>query len=118
MVLKFRQRDGDAFHYWGYFLEYESDPAKTWVGPQIGMSIKPDSSEQFTGIFDRTGKEIYQNDYVKEIDTGYIGKVTLISDMGFPRWEIVNSWTESMMYDVECLEVVGNVYDNPELADV
>lgn len=71
---------------------------------------------QFTGLIDKNGKEIYEGDIVIE-DTFY-GDFTQIV-----RWSEDNSgfWLGSSFHlnfgtAKEC-EVVGNIYENPELLE-
>lgn len=76
---------------------------------------------QFTDLKDKNGKEIYEGDIVKNMNnkTGYI--TFLKQEMGYV---IVWSNSDTRLghrsrgsgYDLDMtLEVIGNIYDNPEL---
>ena len=74
---------------------------------------------QFTGLYDNTKKEIYENDIVritgsKEID---IGKV-IYEYNGFTV-DVMNmdrSYGRDYLLEI-FTEVIGNIYDNPELLE-
>lgn len=78
---------------------------------------------QFTDLLDKNGKEIYEGDIVNIDDTlrgGYIdfrdmvifrdGEFTLKgNDKGFSLFRILNAYPKSW------IEIIGNIYENPEL---
>ena len=74
--------------------------------------------QQFTGFYDKRGKEIFEGDIV--IDTYYHRRTAKITfDLGC-FWINSNHLQEDMereLFDTneECIEVIGNVFENPEL---
>lgn len=62
---------------------------------------------QCTGLTDKNGKEIYTGDIVRYIDRNYLVEIPDIYESlaGAPGW--ADSPNE--------LEIVGNIYENPEL---
>jgi uncharacterized phage protein (TIGR01671 family) len=67
---------------------------------------------QYTGLHDKNGKEIFEGDIVASSDRG-VGKVR------FTCCEFVLSSKhfDDNLYSVDngCLEIIGNVYENPNL---
>jgi uncharacterized phage protein (TIGR01671 family) len=85
-------------------------------------------SEQFTGLHDKNGKEIYEGDLLKEIaPRGYIYRVFGVAG-GF----VINSFQDEITmlrfaepianmqtagYIQEQCEIIGNIHENPELLE-
>ena len=68
----------------------------------------------FTGLKDRLGVEIYEGDIVRDCEVKWNGVVKW-EQYGLGSWRIKNDVTEDMMFDAHCLEVIGNIHENPEL---
>ena len=73
---------------------------------------------QYTGLKDRTGKEIYEGDIVNiEYDTvNEIGE-----DSTDYKENVVVEWEYELLcqieYDNKGIEIIGNIYENPELLE-
>lgn len=80
------------------------------------LVIDPDTLCQFTGLRDVNKKPIYQGDIIKD-EVGEIYEVCWYDDLAAFIAEIVCNKKPFMMMDIDpdkC-EIIGNVFDNPEL---
>lgn len=87
-----------------------------------GMELViPETLCQFTGLCDKNGKKIWENDILMaHLDESYPEDVTYETvEWNFAGW--VGNETDSTdrkyldEFDLEYFEVVGNIFDNPEL---
>ena len=77
---------------------------------------------QYTGLKDKHGKEIYEGDIICYNYGKTESRAKMIAkwvDAGF----VLSAYKENWVYDLgECvpttLEVIGNIYENPELLEV
>ena len=87
---------------------------------QIEMRKETHFLNQFTGLLDKQGVEIYEGDIIKCF--GDIAKVVWDEHDALYRY-IYNSGGERYMkilgtHSYEHFEVIGNIYENPELLHV
>ena len=66
---------------------------------------------QFTWLLDKNGKEIYEGDIVK-IEDQFWG---VYRDESYLEYFIMNWESNEPMYSYAHYEVVGNIYETPEL---
>ena len=119
ILFRGKRRDRNVWIYGGirkvggcYEIDDEHGPRETVLRDTIG---------QFTGLTDKNGKKIFEGDIVRLDIAGIIfnavckfhsGSFGLVWHyMGADRWQAFTS-----ICHVE-YEVIGNIYDNPELTE-
>jgi uncharacterized phage protein (TIGR01671 family) len=112
-LLKFRQRNvnNGSWHYWGY-IDGE------WVQPLVQDNYyNPDLSDQYTGLPDKDGKEIYEGDIIRTVrglrEVSYSDEtamfVALNNSVETALWAHLRDGLEDIT------EIIGDIYENPEL---
>jgi uncharacterized phage protein (TIGR01671 family) len=88
------------------------------------FEVAPETVGQFTGLLDRHGKEIYEEDIYKKHNNTYL---VIWTSHGFMWQTIYDNWLnknifsraeKSWLSEIDCknfIEVIGNIHDNPEL---
>lgn len=83
---------------------------------QVGKFIRPIKDVilmQYTGLKDKNGKEIYEGDIVKA------GNEQWTIEYRPARFKFVGAYGRSLLIPEDTsMEVIGNIYENPELVAV
>lgn len=147
--IKFRAWDGEKMHYdvcpwqWDFVIsrawhrcEKSTGAGLFGSGGDTGEFLVPGvrfkELMQFTGLKDKNGKEIYEEDIVRLTNSkSQIQKKSIISEIGFidgafcALWRNTEEWegynvspsSVSFLNSIEqpFIEIIGNIYENPDL---
>ena len=122
--IKFRGKFLDDTSEWlyGNYIYIEDDVFHHKIADKSGLLLDIDINTigQYTGLHDKNGKEIYEGDVVKVFTSkewrigkiiyehsGFTIDVTNNKELEYGRTAILENLTE----------VIGNIYDNPELLE-
>lgn len=111
-----------TFYYWGYIRDgcFTGIPSTNI----LNVDYCREHSDQYTGINDSDGKEIYENDII-EFKSGHWEEDTLYiyyNERALVEWNNTNSGGYPMLAHTMCdgsyaAKVIGNIHDNPDLVN-
>lgn len=122
-AIKFRGKSIFGIHEWIYGSLLLLD-GKTYILPNevdlrtiIRYEVIPKTVGQFTGLFDNNERKIYDGDIIRgTVFTYEVGYSEESSCFTAKIIEPINDMTNYLgVYDTSKLNVLGNIYDNPEL---
>lgn len=128
-TIKFRAKNLDGEWVYGFYVEEERQTLNGFKKKYFIVNdgydyVKPETVGQFTGLYDKDGKEIYEGDIIKYthevcIEDGsetYVGAVSFCEGV-FCLHEDSDCTVATVIYESEeygGICVIGNIHDNPE----
>ena len=89
------------------------------------FEVDPATVGQYTGLQDKNGTKIFEGDIVRFKRINAVGWTTertgqvLFDFSGIPTFFVLATTGDAWeFYDVEEIEIIGNIHDNPELLEV
>ena len=114
--IKFRARNVNNLPYWiyGYFII--KNGRCSILNDDGEFQVIAESENQFTGLHDKSGKEVYEGDIVR-LPNEDICEIQYKADWDYSGFLAISV---TKLYDIESYkywsgEVIGNIYENPEL---
>ena len=115
--IKFRGLRPDKVWIYGNLIQSGQRTYMVREKDYYNFKVKAETIGQFTGLYDKNGKEIYEGDVVGDSKIRWIVKWNK-HRMGFSLYPTTEQLYDEMPVNVENklgYEIIGNVYDNPEL---
>lgn len=122
--IKFRGMSEKGKWHYGWFFTNEFDES-TIFSADGAWKVSLDSVGQFTGIYSKSNREIYEGDIVRAGDDKKIGVV------GWGKYITENEWGEDILGWMfvgktrawaldpqDGFEIVGNIYENSDLVEI
>ena len=112
----------------GNFITDEKDDQKAYIGYLFGVvdgvvedfdivEINPETLCQYTGLTDKNGKRIWENDIVEHEISSVLGAVKWYAE-DYVGWWVNDEYLGKQQFTDEMWDecvVIGNIFDNPEL---
>ena len=126
-TIKFRGKNLDGEWVYGFYVEEERQTLNGFEKKYFIVNdgydyVKPDTVGQFTGLYDKDGKEIYEGDiiiseelkhtchYVRYMESEAMFVAMIIGSPLDEYCGIRQSWIDRFSK-----KIIGNIHDNPEL---
>lgn len=90
-----------------------------WFVVHNRSAVVPKTVGQYTGIKDKNGRRIFDGDIVRITERGRSANGMVAFKNDYPGgWLVVHNDASCSLPMRTCVEVIGNIYDNPELLEV
>lgn len=85
----------------------------------IPVIVIPKTIGQYTGVTDKNGKKIFEGDIVRYNGEKHIVVFETRGETGYFGIKIdhIETWGFCLSVPAKLMEVIGNIHDNPELAE-
>lgn len=102
------------------------NPSNNGLDPKDSASLTPFTTRyhndtpvmQYTGLIDKNGIDIYEGDLLFSQRISEVSEDQWIVDVVYEQGSFCYGWHGDPLEEIECsreMEIIGNVYQNPEL---
>ncbi len=102
------------------FGDWPSIVAMTRDGCPRSIVVIEDTIGEFTGLQDKHGKDIFEGDIIRHVNgtkKDETGKFVESVKIFAVRYDMASFNVSSLALVTDYIEVIGNIYDNPELLE-
>lgn len=121
-TIKLRGKNLDGEWVCGFYVEEERQTLNGFEKKYFIVNdgydyVKPDTVGQFTGLYDKDGKEIYEGDIMNDPTSKNVGVVQWNSILCQFQlsWQNMPTAADIFFMVEDGSFVIGNIHDNPEL---
>ena len=124
-TIKFRAKNLDGEWVYGFYVEEERQTLNGFEKKYFIVNdgydyVKPDTVGQFTGLYDKDGKEIYEGDIILEKlkrsrKDGDLHEIVFEDCQWFGKNKDGAATSLSLLNDFHVIKIIGNIHDNPEI---
>lgn len=131
ILFRGKRKENNEWVYGNYAVTDNNEKQQHFIfqNKAFEFEVDPETIGQYTGITDDNGKKIFEGDILgvtnDDPDYDYITKVyfeynTLCVDVEDKDYDSTSIGFAIEIWDDECdqVEVIGNIYDNPELLEM
>jgi len=113
--IEFRGLDEEGVWCYGYFI-MNGRQAIIQNNDYCYWEVKRKTIGQFTGLKDKKGKKIFEGDIIKN-QYGETNKVVFWEGCFCEMWNEIGK-KKGHIFEPKNVEVIGNIYENPELMEI
>lgn len=108
---------GGIVHHADDYGMVDSTSNMGYLEPEL---VIPETVGQYTGLTDKNGVKIFEGDIVRYNGERHIVVFETRSGTGYFGIKIdhIETWEFCLSVPAKLMEVIGNIHDNPELAEV
>lgn len=121
-TIKFRAKNLDGEWVYGFYIEEERQTLNGFEKKYFIVNdgydyVKPETVDQFTGLYDKDGKEIYEGDIMNNPTSKNVGVVQWNSVLCQFQlsWQNMSTAADIFFMAEAGSFVIGNIHDKPEL---
>lgn len=118
ILFRGKRKDNGKWVYGFYTLFVSNKGLKHGIYTGAENEVDSETVGQFTGMYDKFNNKIFEGDIVKclSLEYGYVNKEVYYTE-GKAKFGLSSCGTDYEFGEYIDVEVIGNIYDSPELLE-